>query len=229
MEFENATIAKQRKIESWKRVDEDIGSYEPLERIVKFEGGRHSASAWQAAYNYVSKAMALGGNWLSYNSFTQRVDILYVKKTQRSSFERAWELYNERQTQAEDAPEKQPTPPKATKATPIEHGREQAASGSAATTKGEEQPKSKRARNTTQPAEAPNQAHPNDNNVNKKARADLQRRAGALSSFYFKVETTQTGTARVHLKHTILNLGQESSAAQQAWRLAFRTCEQGRG
>jgi hypothetical protein len=37
----------------------------------------------------------LGGSWLSYNSFTERVDILYVKKTKRTVFNRVWSLYQE--------------------------------------------------------------------------------------------------------------------------------------
>jgi hypothetical protein len=37
----------------------------------------------------------LGGQWLNYNSFTDRVDILYVKKQKQSLFNTVWSLYQE--------------------------------------------------------------------------------------------------------------------------------------
>ena len=33
--------------------------------------------------------------WLAYNDFTKRVEMLYIKRTRRSSFEQKWQLYEE--------------------------------------------------------------------------------------------------------------------------------------
>ena len=77
--YEEVTEVKT-KLEAFQEIDEEDGVYEPLEMIAVHEGGKDSKAAWTAAINYAKRAMMLGGKWLAYNSFTQRVDILYVKK-----------------------------------------------------------------------------------------------------------------------------------------------------
>jgi hypothetical protein len=104
-ELEGLTVIKKSKLEEYQLIEEEIGTYEPLEMIVKYEGGHQSANAWRAAFAYARKAQLLGGSWLSYNSFTERVDILYVKKTKRTVFNRVWSLYQE-SIQNSDAVEK---------------------------------------------------------------------------------------------------------------------------
>jgi hypothetical protein len=94
-ELEGVTVVKKSKLESYQIVEAEMGTYQPLEMIVKAEGGRHSPTAWRAAYAYAEKAMKLGGQWLSYNEFTNRVDILYVKKTKQNIFNTVWSLYQE--------------------------------------------------------------------------------------------------------------------------------------
>ena len=100
-QLDQVTTVKQ-KLEKFQIVDEEIGTYEPLEMIAKYEGGKDSPSAWQAALNYASMCCKLGGKWLDYNTFTKRVDILYVKKTQRSAFTRSWTLYQEHLSKQKD-------------------------------------------------------------------------------------------------------------------------------
>ena len=83
------------QLESYQKIDEDIGTYEPFEMVVKYEGGRKSKAVYKAALNYAKKCVGLGVQWLLYNEFTKRVDILYVKKSKRSAFARHWNLYEE--------------------------------------------------------------------------------------------------------------------------------------
>jgi hypothetical protein len=91
---ENTTI-QTTKLESYQIVDSEAGTYEPLEMIVVHEGGKDSPQAWQAALNYLRVAMTLGGMWMQFNNFTQRVDILYVKKTRRTVFQQKWAMFTE--------------------------------------------------------------------------------------------------------------------------------------
>jgi len=100
-EYEKITV-KKTKLEEWKVVKGDIGTYEPLERVVYYEGGHHSASAWKAALNYVAKCLELGGMWVTFNDFTKRPEVMYVKKTKMSSYTEAWGLYSEQKSEAQN-------------------------------------------------------------------------------------------------------------------------------
>jgi hypothetical protein len=96
-ELDAITVVKN-KLEEWQKVEEEWGTYECLENIVIAEGGKDSLAAWRAAIKYARKAMALGGQWLSYNSFTERTDILYVKKRNISRYTKAWSLFETSKT-----------------------------------------------------------------------------------------------------------------------------------
>eukprot|EP00974_Lingulodinium_polyedra_P052319 5033645-Lingulodinium_polyedra.AAC.1 len=47
-QYERSTVSVRRQEESWQQIDEDVGAYEPLERIIEFEGGVRSESAVRA-------------------------------------------------------------------------------------------------------------------------------------------------------------------------------------
>lgn len=95
-ELEGCTTSRKSKLEEYQLVNEEMGVYEPFDMVVKHEGGRKSAAAWIAAKNYCEKCMELGGMWLNWNTFTQRTEVLYVKKQRRSSFNQIWALYQEK-------------------------------------------------------------------------------------------------------------------------------------
>lgn len=97
------TTVTKSKLEDYQKVEEDWGTYECIENIVVKEGGKDSPAAWEAALNYATKAMALGGQWLHYNSFTNRTDILYIKKRNITSYRKAWTLYEESQQRSDAA------------------------------------------------------------------------------------------------------------------------------
>ncbi len=46
-ELEGITTVKKSKLEEYQLVEEELGTYEPLEMIVKYEGGHQSANAVQ--------------------------------------------------------------------------------------------------------------------------------------------------------------------------------------
>ena len=79
-----------------------MGTYEPLERVVVLEGGRKSASEWRAAMNYSLKCLELGGMWVSWNTFTLRPEVFYVKKTRKEIFTQAWRLCSEQKSFADN-------------------------------------------------------------------------------------------------------------------------------
>jgi hypothetical protein len=98
-ELQGMTTVKKTKLEEYQIIEEEDGVYENLENIVIGEGGKDSAAAWRAAIAYATKAMKLGGQWLSYNAFTGRTDILYIKKTRKTRFNRLWSMYEEKMQQ----------------------------------------------------------------------------------------------------------------------------------
>ena len=71
------------------------------------EGG--SRESWVAAANYARKCSELGGKWITFNTWTQRVEVLYVRSQYRTAFTNAWQLMTESQ-------QKVPGPPLATAA-----------------------------------------------------------------------------------------------------------------
>lgn len=83
------------KREEWKQIDREMGTYEPLERIIWLEGGKEYASSVQAALIYVRKAVAMGGDWIRWNPMTERSDVLYLKKGFETEFLRSWAQYSE--------------------------------------------------------------------------------------------------------------------------------------
>merc|ERR1719383_494506 len=71
-------------------IDESIGTYEPLDVIIKKEGGQNNPRAIAAGVQYAKHAIESGGQFLLYNEFTKRTDVLYIKKSKRESFSRMW-------------------------------------------------------------------------------------------------------------------------------------------
>jgi hypothetical protein len=102
--YEESSVAVKRKLEEYKNIDESIGRYCAIEVVAKKEGG--SATSWVAAANYARKCAELGGKWITYNSWTKRVEVLYVRSQYRTVFTNAWQLLTEAKesTGSKDAP-----------------------------------------------------------------------------------------------------------------------------
>ena len=59
--LDECTYSVRSELQEWQMVDTDIGTYEPVEMIIKHEGGKDSDAACRAAATYVKKAMQMGG------------------------------------------------------------------------------------------------------------------------------------------------------------------------
>eukprot|EP00969_Alexandrium_andersonii_P098078 4330330-Alexandrium_andersonii.AAC.1 len=56
-----------------------------FKRVLELEGGRP-----RAATLYCSKCLKMGKPWILYNTMTERVDFLYIEKSQVELMETAW-------------------------------------------------------------------------------------------------------------------------------------------
>ena len=61
------------------------------------EGGYHDPENVSAAKNYAMTCLKLGGAWVSYDTFTQRLKFLYMEHGKREILEKAWTTYSELQ------------------------------------------------------------------------------------------------------------------------------------
>ena len=73
--------------------DIEAGTYLNFSRIVEMEGGTNpSEEDVMAAKQYVMRCVQLNGDWVLWNKMTNRYDFLYMTKSRRDEFIRAWEL-----------------------------------------------------------------------------------------------------------------------------------------
>ena len=87
---------ERSKTQELQEVDEMDGVYMPFSVIVREEGG--DAPAMQAARNYVAECVrhykvgkgVKTRSFLSFNTWTKRVEFLYIKKRFRQSFAKKW-------------------------------------------------------------------------------------------------------------------------------------------
>lgn len=81
-----------KQSEKQSKIDYTNAQYEPFAIIVRNEGGFDdpTGNAVRAASSYASKCVILGPPWVAYNSMTERVDFLYMKKGIREEFEQSW-------------------------------------------------------------------------------------------------------------------------------------------
>ena len=95
--FDNeVTASMKHKTEHNAIVNTDHGMYEPLSRIIELQGfvvdpkgaTRHGAE-------YTRKCLKLGGQWTWHNHMTSELELVYAKRGHITSFETAWELFQE--------------------------------------------------------------------------------------------------------------------------------------
>lgn len=71
--------------------NEKVGEYLSLAQICAREGG--GDSGLKAAINYTTRAVELGGAWVSFNEMTQVPTFMYFRTQYRDSFKKAWSLH----------------------------------------------------------------------------------------------------------------------------------------
>ena len=85
-------IQEKSLSKSWQKVDTTKGTYYPFPRIVQEEGGKEDPENVKAAMNYCRKCMELGGDWVSINQMTERLEFLHLKREHKDIFSQCWEL-----------------------------------------------------------------------------------------------------------------------------------------
>lgn len=79
-QFEN--IRKGRVFtEAFRRVDLSVGTYRPFQAIVREEGGKDDPEAVAAATRICVKCTQMGEPWVSYNKMSERLEFLYVVRS----------------------------------------------------------------------------------------------------------------------------------------------------
>ena len=71
------------------------GRYEPLDVIVGKEGGAGNPENIEAARKYAIKRLAVGKQYIRFNSWTERLEFLYVKHGQDKLWKETWEISKE--------------------------------------------------------------------------------------------------------------------------------------
>ena len=92
---------EKQAVQSWCQVDSTKGTYMSASKVFQEEGGQ--AEDVQPAINYITKAMSMGPPFCRWNDWTNRFDILYLRKEHVSSFTQSWTLFQKSQVKPECA------------------------------------------------------------------------------------------------------------------------------
>ena len=80
--------AEKLRIERHTELEAEIGTWLPVPRVVKEEGGYKSPAAVKAAMNYVRKAVAMGPAWAQVNPMTEAIEVYYIRREKRTEHEK---------------------------------------------------------------------------------------------------------------------------------------------
>ena len=96
------TVARRTRLQE--EEDEDIlaGSYEPLDVIVEKEGGNGNPANITAAEEYAKEAMSRGSKWVRWNSWTKRLEFLYLKMGCKKTLRNKWSVEKVETTEVKD-------------------------------------------------------------------------------------------------------------------------------
>lgn len=92
LQFDNIQESKSF-MASTIHADKDIGTFLPFGKVVIEEGGWGDATAIVAAKKYCSKCLHMKGRWIRYNSMTERVEFLHLKKEVSDILSQTWSRY----------------------------------------------------------------------------------------------------------------------------------------
>ena len=86
-------------IQSYKVVNQSLGTYKPFSMLVQDEGGKDDADSLSAAKKIASKCVALGGDWVSWNVMSERLEFLHLRREHNEVMSNMWQLYLEESKQ----------------------------------------------------------------------------------------------------------------------------------
>ena len=85
--------------------DSEIGTWLPLPRVIKEEGGYEIESAVKAGLTYCRKCLEMGSDWAKHNTMTERLEFYYIVKEKRTEHEKSRQM---REESAPDAVKEEP-------------------------------------------------------------------------------------------------------------------------
>lgn len=91
MKLQEVRVVCQR-FRSFQTVDETLGEYMPLMKIIGEEGGDKTAVT--AGLKYAIKCARMGGRWTLWNPMTERTEFLYLRKIYKTVFTNAWNQFD---------------------------------------------------------------------------------------------------------------------------------------
>ena len=99
-DFRKRWVQKEWKIEEHRRqktsshsdVRHQKGIFEPLDVIIGKEGGSANPENIRAAKNYALECLAVGKKYVRFNTWTKRLEFLYVKHGQDKLWQDKWEI-----------------------------------------------------------------------------------------------------------------------------------------
>jgi len=111
-----AMTTTAESVESWRVVDEEVGTYMSINKIITEEGGGDEDV--EATARLVAKCQKMGYPWVVWNDGTERIDYLYVRKARREEFDRCWRELQ--QGEVAESTDKETPPAKATHPVPAQ-------------------------------------------------------------------------------------------------------------
>jgi len=102
-QYDDIVMAK-RHTQSYKVVNQSLGTYKPFAVLVQDEGGKDDPEALNAAKKIASKCVALGGDWVSWNVMSERLEFLHLRREHNEIMSNKWELYLEETQKVQRAP-----------------------------------------------------------------------------------------------------------------------------
>ncbi len=78
-------------MQDWKKVDISMGVYMSASRVFQEEGG--TLADIQAAKNTVTKCAMMGAPFVQWNGWSERFDVLYMKREVREEMTKSWSSF----------------------------------------------------------------------------------------------------------------------------------------
>ena len=92
-------VMKKSHTQSYKVVNQPLGTYKPFSMLVRDEGGKDDPDSLSAAKKIASKCVALGGDWASWNVMSERPEFLHLRRGHNEVMSNMWQLYLEESKQ----------------------------------------------------------------------------------------------------------------------------------
>ena len=90
---------KKSHTQSYKVVNQPLGTYKPFSMLAQDEGGKDDPDSSSAAKKVAIECVALGGDWVSRNVMSERLEFLHLRREHNEVMSNMWQLYFEESKQ----------------------------------------------------------------------------------------------------------------------------------